>query len=73
MHDLAHVCSTCRTVTIFSADAAYPRRCGRCDRVVREAPSASSFIARPAFFDDDETDDRFTLELGPVAMDAAPF
>lgn len=72
MYDLAHACPLCRTVTIFSADAPYPRRCGRCDHVVRDAPSGTRFVARPTFEDDDDHD-RFELELGPDLMEAAPF
>jgi len=72
MHDLAHVCTTCRTMTIFGKDAPYPRRCGCCDQVVRAAPSEAAFVARPVWDEDDE-EDRFTLELGPAAMPCAPF
>jgi hypothetical protein len=69
MYDLAHACLTCRTVTIFHAEAPYPRRCGRCDEVVRHAPSTV-----PTFLDEDaENDERFVLELRPETMDAAPF
>ena len=69
MYDLAHVCLSCRTVTIFAKDAAYPRRCGCCDRVLRAAPN-TNFVARPALNHDDED---FTLELGPTSIPAAPF
>jgi hypothetical protein len=71
MYDLAHACLSCRTVTIFAKDAAYPRRCGCCDSIVRAAPADPRLIARPVFDGDD--DDRFTLELGPMAMQMAPF
>lgn len=33
--DLGLVCHACRTVTIFSADATYPRCCSRCTDVLR--------------------------------------
>lgn len=72
MYDLAHVCPSCRTITIFNNDAAYPRRCGACDAVVRASPSEARFVARPVW-EDDEDDLRFDLELGPATMEAAPF
>ncbi len=73
MYDLAHACPLCRTVTIFSADASYPRRCGRCDHVIRAA-SGTRFVARPVLDDDDDDDiERFELELGPERMEASPF
>lgn len=70
MYDLAHVCLSCRTMTIFAKDAAYPRRCGSCDEVLRaSAVPSAAFVARPALHDDEA----FTLELGPTSMHAAPF
>lgn len=69
MYDLAHVCTSCRTMTIFAKDASYPRRCACCDQVLREAPSASKFVARPAWDDDDD----YALELGPAEMSSAPY
>lgn len=71
MHDLAHICVSCRTMTIFREAAAYPRRCGCCDAVIRQAPNSASFVGRPLFDDDD--DDSFTLELGPASLDCSPF
>ena len=68
MYDLAHACVSCRTITIFSTTAAYPRRCGCCDAVLRTLPSGS-FVARPV----DDDDDAFALELGPATIHAAPF
>lgn len=73
MYDLAHVCTTCRTMTIFAKEAAYPRRCGCCDELLRLAPSEGKFLARPVWDDEDDLDDRFALELGPAAMGSAPF
>ncbi|MBI2391905.1 MAG: hypothetical protein HYV09_20105 [Deltaproteobacteria bacterium] len=73
MYDLAHVCQSCRTMTIFSKEAAYPRRCGCCDAVLRPSPSGSAFVARPVWDDDDEVDETFALELGPAAVTSAPF
>lgn len=67
MYDLAHVCISCRTITIFAKEASFPRRCGCCDAILRT--EGSSFVARPALDDDDA----FTLELGPASMSAAPF
>lgn len=72
MYDLAHVCVSCRTMTIFAGDASYPRRCGCCERVLRAAPD-ESFIARPAWRSAIDDDDTFALELGPASIDAAPF
>jgi hypothetical protein len=69
MYDLAHACLSCRTITIFAKDSAYPRRCGCCDTVLRAAPN-TDFVPRPAVHDDD---DAFTLELGPASIQAAPF
>jgi len=71
MYDLAHICLTCRKMTVFAADAAYPRRCGCCDAIVRAAPDSVGFVGRPVLIDDD--DDRFTLELGPASVECAPF
>jgi hypothetical protein len=73
MHDLAHICLACRTITIFGSEAAYPRRCGSCDEIVREAPSSGRFLARPVFDEDDDDAERLTLELGPSSMECAPF
>jgi hypothetical protein len=73
MNDLAHVCSSCRTMTIFGQEAPFPRRCACCDHVIRAAAYAGPFIARPVLDEEDELDDRFTLELGPLAMSTAPF
>lgn len=73
MYDLAHVCTTCRTMTIFATNAPYPRRCGCCDEVLRAAPSEGSFVARPVWDEEDELDERFTLELGPVSVPSSPF
>jgi hypothetical protein len=72
MHDLAHVCLSCRAMTIFGNEAPYPRRCGSCDAIIRAAPHSVSFVGRPVFVDDDEAD-RFTLELGPSSIECAPF
>lgn len=72
MYDLAHVCTTCRTMTIFAKDAPYPRRCACCDELLRAAPSEGKFVARPVWDDEDE-DERFTLELGPATMSQSPF
>lgn len=66
MLDLAHACLDCLTVTIFDASAPYPRRCGKCDAVVRATPY------EPARADDD-LDTDFVLELERGAMDVAPF
>lgn len=68
MYDLAHACLCCRTITIFSEHAPFPRRCGTCDAIVR-ASAHTPFIARPAIDDDDD----FLLELGPEPTYAAPF
>lgn len=72
MHDLAHICLSCRTMTIFGSDAPYPRRCGSCDAVVRDAPSSGTFLARPVLEDEDDAD-LFSLELGPSSIECAPF
>lgn len=32
---IAHGCPACQAITIFAADATFPRRCGRCDRIIR--------------------------------------
>jgi hypothetical protein len=72
MNDLAHVCMSCRTLTIFGVDAPYPRRCCACDAILRAAPSGGTFCARPVW-DDDEADEGFALELGPAPMVSAPF
>jgi hypothetical protein len=71
MYDLAHACPTCRTVTIFSPSAPYPRRCGQCDAVVRAAPT-DLFVARPVW-DENDRDAGFALELGPAQIEAAPY
>jgi hypothetical protein len=68
MLDLAHACLDCRTVTIFDASAPFPRRCGKCDAVVRATP-----FSPPPAQDDDDLEIDFVLELERGVMDVAPF
>jgi hypothetical protein len=68
MLDLAHACLDCLTVTIFDAAAPYPRRCGKCDAVVRATP-----YSQPPSLEDDELETDFVLELERGTMDVAPF
>jgi hypothetical protein len=68
MIDLAHACLDCRTVTIFDASAPFPRRCGKCDTIVRATPMPPPAWEAPL---DDELD--FVLELERGTMDVAPF
>lgn len=63
MTDLAHVCPLCRSATIFTPDATYPRRCAACDAIVR--------VATVTF--DDETIPGFTIELGGVTSAVSSF
>ncbi|MGZ3422049.1 MAG: hypothetical protein ACXVEF_34395 [Polyangiales bacterium] len=65
MFDLAHTCIDCLTVTIFDASAPYPRRCGKCDAVVRGEPLSQR--------EEEELEIDFVLELERDAMDVAPF
>ena len=59
-------------MTIFCANAAYPRICGSCGHVVRSSRDAG-FVGRVVPLDeDDEAEGSFSLELG-VAEDLAPF
>jgi hypothetical protein len=38
MHDHGLFCDACGTVTLFEPESMYPRSCGRCDAVLRDAP-----------------------------------
>jgi hypothetical protein len=62
MSDLAHACLSCRTITIFTSDAPFPRVCSACDAILRATP-----VPCP------EDDDEFVLELGPELVPCAPF
>jgi hypothetical protein len=42
MDDFGLICFACGTVTIYERDAAYPRACGRCLTVLREAPRGAA-------------------------------
>lgn len=39
--DFGLICPDCGCVTIFQAGSSYPRRCHRCDTILRERPSQS--------------------------------
>jgi len=68
--DRAHLCPSCDAVTIFTADATYPRRCAHCFGLLRVAPVTDVLMhGMPGEHELDE----FVLELGPQSVQAAPY
>jgi hypothetical protein len=41
MTHVAHACVSCGSLTIFAAEASYPRRCAHCSRIVHASPAQS--------------------------------